>query len=928
MEPTQPKADEQLAQSAWVRRLAQNILHDPALAEDAAQESAIAAWRHGPIASHARASWLATTVRRLAGRLLRGETRRSARERAAARDEALPSTAELVERAEAHRALVAAVLALEEPYRSTVLLRYVEDLPPRAIARRAGVPVATVKTRLARGLERLRKQLEREHGDAREWVGLLVPLAHFPHTSPLILGTTLVKTLKITAAALLVLLLTVGLWHVLRPDHDLDLPALPASAPSAANARPATPAVEAGAGEHERVGLEGQRLAAAAVDAKTLPEREPLHGRVLDLAEQPIAGAHIRGLHSPSDGFEIFASALEEPAREIASTESAEEGRFTLEIPYGMLVALEVSKTGFAIEQLEPKSGSTEIVVHLGACAVLTGEVTRAADGSPVVGALVRIEAGSEGGIERLVRTDAFGRYRCEDLVPGRIGLIVAPLQDALTRYEELALKPGETRQHDLQVASGVKLHGRVLDERTRAPIQGAEVSGWDFVYYSTRSDAHGEFDLAGVPPRPLTLSARASGFGRTDQRVLEPGAEIEVLLRAGRRARGRVLGPDGHGLAGAFVAALAGDSTGDFASGTNAKDERAARSDEEGRFEITDLRADLSHVLLVRASGFGAVFRSFPAGEAQSPLVELGDLVLAGGATLEGRVLDAGGKPCAGVSVAVLAVHAEPSLQMLTQLHGRRDIRSEENGRFVFRDLAPGDWTLKLQGHGLPSHADVSLHLAPGEFRNGLELWLGEGVAIEGRVGDEHGDPIADVCVTATSEDEARPGAGFGLTDESGHFRVTGLQPGSFALEVRAPNGDGRALARFERFRQPGIVAGHAPIDIRLVPRSSSIRGRVLDAEGRPVAGAFVWRLEEPFPPQEFVLSEADGRFEIGVGARESVRLHAQRGIDPTAALRAPTGAEVFARRVVVDEVASRAFSAELSPGSTEVELRLRVPR
>src|SRR5258707_7016399 len=92
MDPAPQNPDEQLAQSAWVWRLAQNILRDRSLAEDAEQEGAIAAWQHGPIEAHARASWLATTVRHLAGRILRGETRRSAREHSVARREALPST--------------------------------------------------------------------------------------------------------------------------------------------------------------------------------------------------------------------------------------------------------------------------------------------------------------------------------------------------------------------------------------------------------------------------------------------------------------------------------------------------------------------------------------------------------------------------------------------------------------------------------------------------------------------------------------------------------------------------------------------------------------------------------------------------------------------------------------------------------------------
>jgi DNA-directed RNA polymerase specialized sigma24 family protein len=42
----------------------------------------------------------------------------------------------------------AAVLALRDPYRSAILLRFCEDVAPSAIAERLGIPVETVKTRL------------------------------------------------------------------------------------------------------------------------------------------------------------------------------------------------------------------------------------------------------------------------------------------------------------------------------------------------------------------------------------------------------------------------------------------------------------------------------------------------------------------------------------------------------------------------------------------------------------------------------------------------------------------------------------------------------------------------------------------------------------------------------------------------------------
>jgi RNA polymerase sigma-70 factor (ECF subfamily) len=166
-----------LSESDWVRRLARRLSKDAAEAEDLAQEALSRGLEQGPEAVSLRA-WLGGVVRNLARQGHRSIARRKAREASVARDERLPSAAEALERLQLQQGVVRAVLALEEPYRSTVVLRFYDDLAPRAIAKREGVPVATVKTRLARGLAQLRARLDHEHGgDGRSWALVLLPLA-------------------------------------------------------------------------------------------------------------------------------------------------------------------------------------------------------------------------------------------------------------------------------------------------------------------------------------------------------------------------------------------------------------------------------------------------------------------------------------------------------------------------------------------------------------------------------------------------------------------------------------------------------------------------------------------------------------------------------------------------------------------------------
>lgn len=176
--PTNPAVptDELLRHRSFVRSLARGLVGDGALADDLEQEAWRKALERPPREASAVRTWFATVVRRLAGREARAGQRRASREQAAARPEAVAGAAQMHERLHLEKALVLAVGALDEPYRTTIFLRYFEDLSPREIAARQGLPVATVKTRLRRGLELLREALDRHEG-RRDWMQGLAQVA-------------------------------------------------------------------------------------------------------------------------------------------------------------------------------------------------------------------------------------------------------------------------------------------------------------------------------------------------------------------------------------------------------------------------------------------------------------------------------------------------------------------------------------------------------------------------------------------------------------------------------------------------------------------------------------------------------------------------------------------------------------------------------
>ncbi|HKB14721.1 MAG TPA: sigma-70 family RNA polymerase sigma factor, partial [Planctomycetota bacterium] len=113
-----------LEHGPFVRRIARSLLFDEHRVDDVVQETWLAALERPP--RTAIRAWLGTVVRNFSLRALRGESRRTRRETAAARPEAVPSTEEIAARESARKTVVEAVLALEEPFRAAILLRFYE----------------------------------------------------------------------------------------------------------------------------------------------------------------------------------------------------------------------------------------------------------------------------------------------------------------------------------------------------------------------------------------------------------------------------------------------------------------------------------------------------------------------------------------------------------------------------------------------------------------------------------------------------------------------------------------------------------------------------------------------------------------------------------------------------------------------------------
>jgi RNA polymerase sigma-70 factor (ECF subfamily) len=205
-----------LAHGAFVRATARAVLRGDADVEDVVQETWSRALVRSPRAPGALRAWLGRIARNAAIDLRRRRLRRARREAAVAKPEAARSVEEIVLREEARSRLVAALVALEEPYRSTLVLRYYDGLSVADVARRSGVERETAKTRLRRGLERLRARLRAGDERSREARGLL-SWASDLGTASSIGGVAMKKSLAVGVAVLLLVGGGLVAYETIRP---------------------------------------------------------------------------------------------------------------------------------------------------------------------------------------------------------------------------------------------------------------------------------------------------------------------------------------------------------------------------------------------------------------------------------------------------------------------------------------------------------------------------------------------------------------------------------------------------------------------------------------------------------------------------------------------------------------------------------------
>jgi beta-lactamase regulating signal transducer with metallopeptidase domain/thiol-disulfide isomerase/thioredoxin/uncharacterized GH25 family protein len=239
--------------------------------------------------------------------------------------------------------------------------------------------------------------------------------------------------------------------------------------------------------------------------------------------------------------------------------------------------------------------------------------------------------------------------------------------------------------------------------------------------------------------------------------------------------------------------------------------------------------------------------------------LVAISELRFEPGTTIGGVVKDEAGRPIAGAAIAVY-VRARQSGD--SQTISFQEIKTDAQGRWhldvVLRDLTGVSVTV--------THPHYDLN--GGAVSRDLEstIVLIQGPSMSGRVIDSAGRPVKGAEV-GFGYDRFDPNVPIAMTNDQGQFTIENCKRGASIITVQA-EGFAPEIAKVtvnERTR---------PVEVKLMQPGSVLRVKVVDIEGKPVAGAFfgadTWRGHRSL--RFHLRTDKDGRVEWRNAPRDAV--------------------------------------------------------
>ena len=446
----------------------------------------------------------------------------------------------------------------------------------------------------------------------------------------------------------------------------------------------------------------------------------------------------------------------------------------------------------------------------------------------------------------------ADGRFALEDVPAGKWQVLVTAKSYQAGRAAGVVVEEATTTDGvEIRVSPGSALKGRVTDAKSGRGVPEARVrvvgetggptlpgggSSGDLV-----TDVDGRFEVEGLAPGKVKVSVEHADYTERTESVelKEGGSSVEIGLSRGSSLGGVVLSETRQPVPGAEVALEGANAPGrGFGGG------ESAVTDASGRFRFDHLSPGRYTLRAsVPAQTTEPVEAILVGGESKEDVT----LVLAGGATIRGVVSGLSDTLRAAVSVNASGPR-EYWASARTGADGRFELAGAPAGTISLRATA-GDFLA-----GSTRSASGSVTIAEGQKEAEGEIVFEGTGALSGRV-TRGGQAVAEARVLLGAPRGGSSASG--RTDDGGSYRIEGLTPGDYTVNVQAVVGGGRAVSKQIR------IDGEASLDFELP--MARLFGIVVDGSTKqPLADARVTASLDGSASGRpgFATSDSNGRF------------------------------------------------------------------
>ncbi len=564
----------------------------------------------------------------------------------------------------------------------------------------------------------------------------------------------------------------------------------------------------------------------------TLAKATALAGKVVDGRGGPVVGATVTLLPGTARSFFGRADASPIPV----TTTTRADGTFRFAEASAVGNHLRVEAPAFGVAEVTGAAGGAlrrPVVLSLGR--VVTGQVVLGDRRTPAEGALVRFEGRS---VSRWHEARPDGTFLVDGL-PADAGVLVA---DGGDKGRGSAPIEAGANKATVVLAPTASLKGRVVEAASGAPLARIRVvargEGATFV---GRSAPDGRYEIRGLPARAYRMVADDPAYVAWSREAVRvaPGATQaqDVILTRAAALTGRIVDERGMPIEGAIGRLAAAGVTGRRAFFAMIQGDTAFRSGRDGSFIATRLAPGDGQTLTVQHPDYEP--RTIGGIALQTSAVARVNVVLRSGLSARGIVKDERGQPIAAAEVELIRETRFQSRGGGAQFSfvggpgSRPRKETGADGRFEFKGLAAGDYTLTATKKGYGRERVDPVKIAEGKASEPIEVVVRPGATISGYVRDKAGNGAPGYRVSARPAAAGARGPMAGLlggpmTDEptgpDGAFVIEGVSAGeSYELQVLGDSGLGP--------RKAGISAPADGVEL-VVDGRGRIRGTALDAE------------------------------------------------------------------------------------------------